>query len=198
MKQQIYVLLLIALLSSGCASIAVRSLGHTEVYEGPSVIMVWTNGVVGIKDVRFKSLKSHSHGTIITQRYYRVSQSNIYHQAKGSTQPKPVQLDYSKYQIFSPDHLIPILDNAESTPDVLRVYRLGGYGGVRTVEYFEDIYFSIGKAGQSQQVAEYRATWGKVLQPLMIIAVPFDIVTSPIQAVVIAIFVLPRIGFPSS
>ena len=47
-------LLLLLLITSGCASMIVRSLGRTTIYDGPRGAVVWTNGDIGIKDVRFE------------------------------------------------------------------------------------------------------------------------------------------------
>lgn len=179
------------MITAGCATSAVRSLGRTTVFDGPRVVIVWTNGVVGIKDVRYTLTEPFNSERIVTQRYYRVTQPDIVAQAKRSDSGKSIPLDYSAYQISPSDPMAPVLDAAESAgrsmpnpePEISYVYCLSkGFGGVNPLQYPLDVRFSIGTQF-SQKVDEYRTTGGKLSQPLIVIAISIDIITSPIQAV---------------
>ena len=179
------------LLTTGCATSYVRSLERTTVFDGPRVVIVRTNGDVVIKTVRFASTEPNYNEQTITQRYYRITRENMLSETQQSDTGQSVELHYDKYEIAPLDADAAVLDAAElagisitnSEPDVAYVYRLSkGFGGVNPLAYPGAVRISIGPQF-SQNVDEYRTTWGKWSQPLIILAVPIDIITSPIQAV---------------
>ena len=153
--------------------------------------MVWTNGDVGIKDIRYTSTEPRYTEHIVTERYYRISRQDMITEAQRADAGRTIVLQYGRFAIPPSDPMASILDAAQAAgrsmaspgPGIAYVYCLSkGFGGINPLEYPGDTRFSIGPQF-SQKVDEYRTTWGKFSQPLMVISVPIDIVTSPFQAV---------------
>jgi hypothetical protein len=191
MKIYLPMLFLLILMTTGCATSFVRSLGRTTVFEGPRVVIVWTNGQVGVKDVRYTSTEPTHRETIITQRHYRVPRQDMIDEIQRAGAGKSVALNYEKFPIPLSNPLVSALDAAETAgrsmpnpePGVVYAYCLSkGFGGVDSLAYPGNVRFAIGSQF-SQKVGEYRTTWGKLSQPFILIAIPIDIVTSPIQAI---------------
>lgn len=191
MKIYLPMLFGVLLMTMGCATSFVRSLGRTTVFDGPRVVMVWTNGQVGVKDVRYTSTEPTHSETIITQRYYLVPRQGMIDEIQRADAGKSVRLNYDKFPIPISDPMASALDAAEtagrSMPNpesgVFYAYCLSkGFGGVDPLAYPGNVRFAIGSQF-SQKVGENRTSWGKLSQPFILIAIPIDIITSPIQAI---------------
>jgi hypothetical protein len=193
MKKLLILMLFVPLLTTGCATRAVRSLGRTTIYDGPVGAIITTNGDIGIKDVRYEITEPKEHEDIVTQRYYWVTQADIASRTNNITRQGYIGIDYHLFLVSNSTARARLIEDTltssgpsirHGTDEVTQVWKLSkGFGGFHPLEYsLQGARVKLAMGPQfSHEAGIYRKTWGKIMQPLLIPAVAIDIITSPIQ-----------------
>jgi len=184
--------MLLALLTTGCVSSAVRTLGRTTTFDGPRGVVFWKSRNIRVKDVRYQVREPSCKETVLEQRFYVVTPADI--SVLTNTSSKGcLSVSYREHPIEQGSPIAREIESilsaswpnlTDQPPSVDRVWGISkGFGGVFPLRYpagGKDLQLWVGLQF-SQEVGQNRTPSGKVLQALLIPAMAIDIVTFPIQ-----------------